>query len=141
MAAIDLVDAYVAALPGDTRRVARGEWGITVGPEQAGGRPLDVGVRLADGLLSAQAFATPAREDVNPWTLLHWNRGTRHVRFACTRAGDIWVHGDLPVAAVDERAVDRLLGLVVEAAIAVREYVAAKDAAPQPERDGWLPAG
>ena len=33
---------------------------------------------------------------------------------------EIWVHADLPVAAVDERAVDRLLGLVVEAVVAVR---------------------
>ena len=36
-------------------------------------------------------------------------------RFACTREGDIWVLGDLPAAAVDERELDRLLGLVVEA--------------------------
>ncbi len=42
--------------------------------------------------------------------LLWWNRQTRFVRFACTRGRDIWVHADLPVAAVDERAVDRLLG-------------------------------
>ena len=52
--------------------------------------------------------------------LLWWNRQTRLVRFACTRGRDIWVHADLPVAALDERDVDRLLGLVVEAAVAVR---------------------
>ena len=56
--------------------------------------------------------------------LLWWNRQTRLVRFACTRGRDIWVHADLPVAAVDERAVDRLLGLLVEAAVAVRERAA-----------------
>ena len=47
--------------------------------------------------------------------LLWWNRQTRLVRFGCTRSREIWVHADLPVAAIDERALDRLLGLVVEA--------------------------
>ena len=48
--------------------------------------------------------------------LLWWNRQTRMVRFGCTRSRDIWVHADLPAPAVDERALDRLLGLVAEAA-------------------------
>ena len=52
--------------------------------------------------------------------LLWWNRQTRLVRFACSRSREIWVHADLPVAAVDQQALDRLLGLVVEAALAVR---------------------
>jgi len=122
MAAADLVDAYVAALPGETRRLAPAEWGITVHADAAVGRPLDVGLRIADGVLRAQAYAVPARDELSPWNFLHWNRQTRLVRFACTRAGDIWVHGDLPVDAVDERSVDRLLGLVAEAARAAREY-------------------
>lgn len=121
MAAVDVVDAYVNALPGDTRRLADGEWGITVGAEQARGWPLEVGVRVADGLLRVQAFALGASDELNPWNFLHWNRQTRHVRFACTRSGDIWVHGDLPAAGLDGRAVDRLLGLVVEAALAARD--------------------
>ena len=50
------------------------------------------------------------------------------MRFACTRAGDIWVHGDLPAAGLDEKLVDRLLGLVVEAALAVRDYAASSRA-------------
>jgi hypothetical protein len=54
--------------------------------------------------------------------LLWWNRQTRLVRFGCTRSRDVWVHADLPVDSVDERGVDRLLGLVVEAALAVREH-------------------
>ena len=124
MAAVDVVDRYVAALPGDTRRLAHAEWGITLRPESAAGHPLDVSVRIDDGLLRAQAFALPAQDGVDPWLLLHWNRQTRFVRMACTRSGDIWVHGDLPVAALDERAVDRLLGLLVEGAIAVRSYAA-----------------
>jgi hypothetical protein len=124
MAAVDLVDEYVAALPGETRRLAHAEWGVTLRPESAGGHPLDMSVRIDDGLLRAQAFALPAQEGVDPWVFLHWNRQTRLVRIACTRSGDIWIHGDLPVAGVDEQAVDRLLGLVVEGAIAVRSYAA-----------------
>ncbi len=82
-------------------------------------------VRIDDGLLRAQAFALPAQDGIDPWLLLHWNRQTRFVRMACARSGDIWVHGDLPVAALDERTLDRLLGLVVEGAVAVRSYAAA----------------
>jgi hypothetical protein len=120
MSAVSLVDEYVERLPGDARRLAHGEWGISLPPEQGGGWPLDLGVRVSDGLLRVQAFALEASDAVNPWNFLHWNRGTRMVRFACTRSGDIWVHGDVPVSAVDERMVDRLLGLVVEGAVAAR---------------------
>jgi hypothetical protein len=125
MAALDVVDEYVAGLPGETRRLGHAEWGITLRPESAGGHPLDMGVRIDDELLRAQAFALPAQEGIDPWVLLHWNRQTRLVRMASTRSGDIWVHGDVPVSAVDERTVDRLLGLLVEGAIAVRSYAAA----------------
>ena len=127
MAAVDVVDRYVAELAvagRDARRLGHGEWGITVRSEATGDWPLDVGVRLADGVLRVQAEALEAGDAVNPWNLLHWNRQTRFVRFGCTRAGAIWVHGDLPAAAVDEQALDRLLGLVAEAALAARELKA-----------------
>ena len=128
MAAIDVIDEYISSLPGTTRRLGHAEWGITVAPEAAAGHALDVGVRVTDGLLRAQAFALPARSGLDPWVLLHWNRQTRFVRIACARSGDIWVHGDLPVAAVDARSVDRLLGLVVEGAVIVRNYATFVDA-------------
>jgi Putative bacterial sensory transduction regulator len=124
MAAVDVVDSYVSALPGDSRRLAHAEWGITVPAESAGGWPLDVGLRLADGILRAQAVALHGAGDLYAWMLLWWNRQTRFVRYGCTRSRDIWVHGDLPVGAIDERGVDRLLGLVTEAALAVRSYAA-----------------
>jgi hypothetical protein len=92
--------------------------------ESAGGWPLDLGLRIADGMLRAQAVALPDAGDLDPWMLLWWNRQTRVVRFGCTRSRDIWVHADLPVDSVDEAAVDRLLGLVVEGAVAVRDYAA-----------------
>jgi hypothetical protein len=120
MAAAQVIDAYVGTLAGGGRRLAHGEWGVTVGAEAAAGWPLDVGLRLEEGLLRVQAFALSADDRINPWNFLHWNRGTRMIRFACTRSGDIWVHADLPASAVDERMLDRLLGLVVEGAVAAR---------------------
>jgi hypothetical protein len=79
-----------------------------------------VGLRLADGLLRAQAVALHGAGHLDPWMLLWWNRQTRLVRFGCTRSRDIWIHADLPAPGVDERALDRLLGLVAEAALTVR---------------------
>ena len=116
-----VVDAFVAALAdGAGRRVADGEWGLTLEPTAVGDWPLDIGIRLADGLLRVQAFAIPAANAPADADVLHWNRTTRLVRFARTRSGDVWVQADLPAEVVDERQLDRLLGLVVEAAYAAR---------------------
>ena len=122
MAAVDVVESYVNALPGGGRRLAEAEWGLTVPGETLDGQPLDVGLRIADGMLTVKAVALPGGGDLDAWMLLWWNRQTRHVRFACTRSRDIWVHADLAASAVDERMLDRLLGLVTEAAVAVRDY-------------------
>jgi hypothetical protein len=119
VAATDVVDSFLASLPGEVRRLAHGEWGLTI-PAETLGEPLDVGISVGDGLLRAKAPALGPAHGLDPWMLLWWNRQTRLVRFACTRSREIWVHADLPVAAVDERGLDRLLGLVVEAVVAVR---------------------
>ena len=144
MSAVTIVDDYLARLPGESRRLGEGEWGVTIPAERAAGWPLDVGIRVADGLLRVQAYALSADDAINPWNFLHWNRDTRLIRFGCTRSGDIWVHGDVPVAGLDERGVDRLLGLVAEGAIAARQAMADRGA-PEPgaesgrgtERRGW----
>ncbi|MEA2330278.1 MAG: hypothetical protein QOH58_416 [Thermoleophilaceae bacterium] len=121
MAAPEVVDAYLASMPAlGARRLAHGEWGITIPGDNLDGEPLDVGLRVADGLLRAQAVALHGAGDVDPWMLLWWNRQTRIVRFGCTRSRDIWVHADVPAPGLDERGVDRLLGLVAEGAAAVR---------------------
>jgi hypothetical protein len=121
MAAVDSIEAYLSELPDlRARRLAHSEWGLTVPGEQLDGDPLDVGLRMADGLLRVQAIALHGAGDLDAWMLLWWNRQTRVVRFGCTRSRDIWVHADVPVAAVDERELDRVLGLVTEAALAVR---------------------
>jgi hypothetical protein len=136
VSAVDVVDRYLAALPSGARRLAHAEWGVTVEADALGDRPLDVGLRIADELVRAQAWALRATSGIDPWLLLHWNRQTRLVRFASTRSGDVWVHADTPVAGLDERAVDRLLGLVVQAAVRAREYAAAAAGAPAPAT--WL---
>lgn len=135
-AAVEVIDAYIQALPGERRRIAHSEWGVTLAGEQAGGWPLDVGLRVADGLLTVKAHALTDPDLLDPWMLLWWNRSTRMVRFSATQAREIWVHGDLPAATIDEVALDRLLGLVVEGAVAVRDFQRAKR---EPAGDaGWL---
>jgi Putative bacterial sensory transduction regulator len=130
MAAADVIDGYLRDLPGGCRRLAHAEWGLTVTAETLGGEPLDIGVSIADELVRAKAPALGGGvTEIDPWMLLWWNRQTRLVRFGCTRSREIWVHADLPVRALDERALDRLLGLVVEAAAAVRSHVAGVRAA------------
>lgn len=129
MAAVDEVEAYLASVDGlDARRLAHAEWGIEVpGDElgtEPGGDPIEASIRIADGLVRVQALALHAAGDLDPWMLLWWNRQTRMVRFSCTRSRDIWVHADLPVSDASERGIDRLLGLVTEAVVAVRGHAA-----------------
>lgn len=110
------------------RRLADGEWGLTVEDEH----PLDVGIRIAEGLVRIQAFAVPAADAPPDEDALHWNRATRVVRYARTRSGDLWVQAELFLDAAG--ALDRVLGLVVEAARAARGAAYA-----EPEADGgWL---
>lgn len=126
--AIDAVSRYLEGV--GARRLADGEWGLTIADEH----PLDIGIRVADGLLRVQAFAVPAADAPASEDVLHWNRATRLVRYSRTRDGDVWVQADLLVDAVDAGSLDRLLGLVVEAARSARAV--AYDAAPAD--GGWL---
>jgi hypothetical protein len=116
-AATGVVDLYLAGLEGETRRVADGEWGLTV---DAAGWPLHVGVAIRDGLLRAQAEVVGAGR-LDPHSLLRWNRGLPHVRFAQTRAGDVWVEADLDLEAVTPERLDGFLGLLVRVATQARE--------------------
>lgn len=143
MAAVDVIDEYLEQLPGQSRRLAHGEWGVTLEPDQAAGWPLHVGVALSEGIVRAKAHALDSPDGIDPWMLLWWNRQTRMARFGCTREREVWVHADLPVAAVDAREVDRLLGLVVEGAIAVREYQRGRLEPVEAETagGGWLSDG
>lgn len=137
MAAVDVVDAYLQSLPGGARRVAHTEWGLTLEPAHELDWPLDVGLRIADGLLTAKAHALSDAEALDPWMLLWWNRSTRMVRFGATESREVWVHVDLPVTAIDDQQLDRLLGLLVEGAIALRDFQRARRA-PAGEGSSWL---
>ena len=85
-------------------------------------REREVGIEVQHARQRAQAFVAAHDEMLDPWLFLNWNRQTRFVRFACARNGDVWVHADLPAAAIDERSIDRLLGLLVEGATVARRY-------------------
>jgi hypothetical protein len=113
-----VADAYIASLGATARRVADGEWGVTI--EDAAGWPLHVGMRLRDGFLRAQAEVSGA-DQISDHELLFRNRSLRLVRLAHTGAGDVWIVGDLPEAAVSAAELDRLLGLLVAAAVDVRQ--------------------
>src|SRR5213595_2729152 len=115
----EAVQAVVTGAGG--RRLADGEWGLTV--PDVGGWPLDVGVRLRRGALRAQAFVASAGA-VDDHELLVRNRGLLLVRFAHTGSGDVWLVAELLEEHVSEASVDRLLGLVVQAAADVRVVVA-----------------
>jgi hypothetical protein len=111
------VEACLEASGASWSRVAEGEWGLVA---QAGGWPLHTGLSLRGGLLRAQAEVL-AGGVADPAAVLHRNRRLVLVRFASSAAGAIWVHGELPVlAAADQREVDRLLGLLIEAADELR---------------------
>jgi len=116
------VDAYLAEIEAESRRVADGEWGLSVA--DVGGWPLHVGLRLRHDLLRAQAEALGPGE-IDEHELLVRNRALAIVRYAQTGAGAVWVVGDLPATAVTAADLDRLLGLVVDAAGAVRRLAAA----------------
>lgn len=125
-----VVSEFVASLEGDTRQVAPGEWGITV---DAAGHPLHVGLAFRDGLLRVQAaVAEPGL--LGEHDLLRWNRAVPLIRFSHTRAGEVWVQGDLPPAAVTPRELDRFLGLLVLSATQARQhaYAPGRDSAGSP---------
>ena len=125
--AIDAVGSYLEGL--GARRLADGEWGLTIADEH----PLDIGIRVTDGLVRIQAFAVPAADAPADEDALHWNRATRIVRFARTRSGDLWVQADLLLGSA-AAGLDQVMGLVVEAARSARA-VAYDDA---PVDGGWL---
>jgi hypothetical protein len=116
-AAAGVVDRFLAALEGETRRVADLEWGLTV---DAAGWPLHVGAAIRDGLLRAQAEVVGAGQ-IDPHSLLHWNRGLPHARFTETGAGDVWLEADMDLEAVTPERLDGFLGLVVRLATQARE--------------------
>ena len=114
---ISTVDAYLQGLDADWRSVARGEWGLSV---EAAGWPLHVGIAWRDGILRAQAEVL-GPEQVSDHELLFRNRGLVLVRYAHTSAGAVYVMGELPPEVVTAEWLDRLLGMLVDAAVVARQ--------------------
>ena len=121
MRLVEVVERYLGTLEAEWRRVADGEWGLTV---DAAGWPLHVGLAYRDGMLRAQAEVL-GPDRVSDHELLFRNRSLVLVRYAHTGAGAVWVHGELPLELVQPQWLDRLLGLLVEAATVARHRAAA----------------
>jgi hypothetical protein len=117
MRSADTVDTYLEGTEAEWRKVADGEWGITV---DAAGWPLHIGLALRDGLLRAQAEVV-GPDQVDDHEILFRNRGLILVRYAHTGAGAVWVHGELPPELITPTWLDRLLGLLVDAATVARQ--------------------
>ena len=113
---MNTVETYLSTLEADSRSVAHGEWGLTV---DAAGWPLHVGLAFRDGLLRAQAEVL-GPDQVSDHELLFRNRSLVMVRYAHTGAGDVYVHGELPPELVSPQWLDRLLGMLVDAAVVAR---------------------
>lgn len=111
------VDEYLQTLDLEWRRVAPGEWGLTV---EAAGWPFHLGLAVRDGLLRAQGEVV-GPDQVDDHELLYRNRALVLVRYAHTGAGAVWVHGELPPELVTPQWLDRLLGMLVEAAVLARQ--------------------
>lgn len=117
MPPLSTVDAFISGLEADHRRVAEGEWGLSL---EAAGWPLHIGVAWRDGLLRVQAEAL-APDQAADHELLVRNRGLVLCRYAHTGAGAVYVMAELPEELVTPIWLDRVLGLVVDAAIVARE--------------------
>ena len=124
------VEAVLDGLGAPVSRPAAGEWGVAL--DDVGGWPLDVGLRLRDGLLAVQAEVLRPGA-VDPHLLLHRNRLGVLVRYTHSSAGAVHVQAELPAAAVDAPTLDRVLALLVEAAEWAR--AAARGLRPPARRD------
>lgn len=94
-------------------------WGLTL--PDVGGWPLDVGLAVrgpAPSLLRIQAPVCAPGPD--PSDLLHRNRRLVLVRFTTTRAGEVWLQGELPWPLTDLELLDVALAVLVQAAEEVR---------------------
>lgn len=110
------IDDYIASLEPPGRQIAPTEWGISL---EVGGWPLHIGLRVAHGVLCAQAMAVgPGQAGFE--TLLRANRRLDLVSFGLSETGEVWVKGAAPVAGLSAQEIDRLLALVVRCAEWVR---------------------
>jgi hypothetical protein len=118
MEAAEILRAFMASLESEASEVAPGEWGLVL---DSAGYVLNVGVSLRGGFLRAQAAVLPSGV-IDPHQLLYWNRQAPLVCFSENRAGEVWVGGELPAAALQPELIDRFLGLLLAASTRAREF-------------------
>lgn len=115
---LERVRGFMSSLPGETREVASGEWGLLL---DAAGFELHVGVSIRGALLRAQAAVLPAGV-IDPHQLLYWNRQAPLICFAENQAREVFVCGELPLASLDLEMLDQFLGLLLASATRAREF-------------------
>lgn len=126
MHSLATVDAFVSSLEVDHRRVADGEWGLSL---EAAGWPLHIGIAWRDGLLRIQAQVLEP-DALSDHELLFRNRGVVLVRYAHDGSGAVYVMAELPEDLLTPLWLDRVLGMVVDAAIVARQRAQAGSRAP-----------
>jgi hypothetical protein len=115
------IATFLETIEAPTRELAPGQWGVEL---EAAGVRLDVGLAIRGRLLRAQAAVLPAGL-IDPRQLLYWNRQAPLVCFAHNRAGEVFLTGELPLAAVDHETLDTFLGLMLASATRARELAVA----------------
>lgn len=112
-----VVDRVLGAAGTPVRRLGADQRGLQL---EAGGWPLDVGLRAAGGILRAQAEVVGPGQ-VDPHELLHDHRKRPFARFSHAACGTVWVEAELPLIAATPELVDAMLGALVEAAELARQ--------------------
>lgn len=110
------IDAFLQDLGQPWRRVGDQAWGLTL--DDVGGWPLDVGLAVrkpAPELLAIQAPVCRAGQ-LDPRELLHRSRRLVLVRFTATRAGEVWLQGELPWPVASPGLLSTTLAVLVGAA-------------------------
>jgi hypothetical protein len=110
------VESFLHDLGQPWRRVGPDAWGLTL--PDVGGRSLDVGLAVRGPTPQLLALQAPVCEDglLAAEDLLHRNRRLILVRFASTRAGEVWLQGEVPWPVVEPALLDLALAGLVAAA-------------------------
>ena len=121
MEAAERVALYLSSLDAQVSETGPGEWELVL---DAAGYVLEVGLALHGALLRARAAVLPP-DLIEPGQLLFWNQQAPLVCFACNRAGEVLVCGEIPLQSLDAEMLDRFLGLLLASATRAREFVIA----------------
>jgi hypothetical protein len=115
--ATSVVTAFLQDAVGHHLAPAEAEWGLVL--DDVAGGPLEIGLRLAGGLLRAQAWVAPTGA-VDPHRLLHRNRLEPLARYSHSAAGEVYVHAEIPERAIAPEELDRMMMALISAAEAAR---------------------